>query len=110
MHLLCSTPRIKTPRPPSPKVLSSPSQDMTPCVLAIAIVNSTPPGTCVLERLAQIIRDREQQQHQQQQEQQRSSDATNLLQSTTTSSSTAVDQENQGENEGEYITTLTVQA
>ncbi|KAF9146313.1 hypothetical protein BGX30_001964 [Mortierella sp. GBA39] len=50
----------------------------TALLLAIVIANSTPPGTSVLDRLGQIIQDREQQQ-----EQQRCTDATKSQQATT---------------------------
>ncbi|KAG9066916.1 hypothetical protein KI688_012828 [Linnemannia hyalina] len=66
---------LKPPQPPNTRNEHSPRQ-RTALLLAIVIVNSTPLGTSVLDRLGQIIQDREQ-------EQQRCTDATKSQQATT---------------------------
>ncbi|KAF9551821.1 hypothetical protein EC957_004144 [Mortierella hygrophila] len=68
---------LKRRQPPNTKNERSLRQ-RTALLLAIVIVNSTPPGTSVLDRMGQIIQDREQQQ-----EQQRCTDATKSQQATT---------------------------
>ncbi|KAF9340093.1 hypothetical protein BGZ91_003527 [Linnemannia elongata] len=73
---------LKPSQPQSTRNKRSPHQ-RTGLLLAIVIVNSTPLGTSVLDRLEQIIQDREQQKQQQQQEQQRCTNATKSQQATT---------------------------